>query len=67
MIQIKAHIDTELYKTELESATNTIIYNEPESAGGKDLGFAPKEILASALVAVFASPYACMQTEKNGI
>ncbi|MFV5685954.1 OsmC family protein [Flavobacterium sp. GB2R13] len=51
MIQIKAHIGTELYKTELESATNKIISDEPESAGGKDLGFAPKELLASALAA----------------
>ncbi|MFV8337140.1 OsmC family protein [Flavobacterium sp. RSP29] len=46
MIQIKAHIGTELYKTELESDTNKIISDEPESAGGKDLGLAPKELLA---------------------
>ena len=51
MIQIKAHIGAELYKTEVKSASNTIISDEAESAGGKDLGFAPKELLASSLAA----------------
>ncbi|MFV5700070.1 OsmC family protein [Flavobacterium sp. ZT3R17] len=51
MIKITAHIGTELYKTEVKSASNTIISDEPESAGGKDLGFAPKELLASSLAA----------------
>jgi putative redox protein len=51
MIQIKAHIGEELYKTELKSANNTIISDEPESTGGKDLGFAPQELLASSLAA----------------
>ena len=51
MIKITAHIGTELYKTEVKAANNTIISDEPESAGGKDLGFAPKELLASSLAA----------------
>ncbi|KIA85805.1 OsmC family protein [Flavobacterium sp. AED] len=51
MIKITAHIGAELYKTEVKSASNTIISDEPESAGGKDLGFAPKELLASSLAA----------------
>jgi putative redox protein len=51
MIQIKAHIGAELYKTEVKSASNTIISDEAESAGGKDLGFSPKELLASSLAA----------------
>lgn len=51
MIKIKAHIGEERYKTEIKSANNTIISDEPESFGGKDLGFAPKELLASALAA----------------
>lgn len=51
MIKITAHIGTTLYKTEIKSANNTIISDEPESAGGKDLGFAPKELLASSLAA----------------
>jgi putative redox protein len=51
MGKITAHIGTALYKTEIKSATNTIISDEPESNGGKDLGFAPKELLASSLAA----------------
>ena len=51
MITITAHIGQEFYKTEIKSASNTIISDEPESAGGKDLGFAPKELLASSLAA----------------
>lgn len=51
MIKITAHIGQDLYKTEIKSASNMIISDEPESAGGKDLGFAPKELLASSLAA----------------
>lgn len=51
MIKITAHISQDLYKTEIKSASNMIISDEPESAGGKDLGFAPKELLASSLAA----------------
>ena len=51
MGKITASIDTELYKTEIQSETNFIISDEPESSGGKDLRFAPKELLASSLAA----------------
>jgi putative redox protein len=51
MGKITAHIGAALYKTEIKSATNTIISDEPESNGGKDLGLAPKELLASSLAA----------------
>lgn len=51
MVKITAHIGKELYKTEIKSATNTIIADEPASVGGKDLGFAPRELLASSLAA----------------
>lgn len=54
MIKIAAHIGKELYKTEIKSATNIIIADEPKDIGGKDLGFAPKELLASALAACTA-------------
>ncbi|TDE28273.1 OsmC family peroxiredoxin [Flavobacterium ranwuense] len=51
MIKIIAHTGTELYKTEIKLANHTIISDEPESSGGKDLGFEPKELLASSLAA----------------
>lgn len=51
MNKIIAHTGKYLYKTEIKSATHTIISDEPESNGGKDLGFAPKELLASSLAA----------------
>lgn len=54
MGKITAHIGKELYKTEIKSATNTVIADEPIDIGGKDLGFAPKELLASALGACTA-------------
>lgn len=54
MAKITAHIGKELYKTEIKSATNTIIADEPAAIGGNDLGFAPKELLASSLGACTA-------------
>ncbi|RXR19020.1 OsmC family peroxiredoxin [Flavobacterium amnicola] len=54
MIKITAQIGKELYKTEIKSAVNTIIADEPVEAGGKDLGFAPRELLASSLGACTA-------------
>lgn len=42
----------EEYKVEIKSSTgNVIIADEPIAVGGKDLGFAPKELLSSALAA----------------
>ena len=51
MDKITAHIGTALYKTEIISATHSIISDEPESVGGMDLGFTPDELLASSLAA----------------
>ena len=51
MDKITAHIGTALYKTEIKSATHSIISDEPESVGGMDLGFTPDELLASSLAA----------------
>lgn len=51
MAKVFASIGTALYKTEIKTATNSIIADEPLSAGGMDLGFSPEELLASALAA----------------
>ncbi len=56
MTKIKAGIAKELYKTEIKSPSgNTLISDEPLDTGGKDLGFSPKELLASALAACTAA------------
>jgi len=49
MEKINAHLGQEKYKTEIKSATNTLIADEPLDLEGQDLGFSPKELLASAL------------------
>lgn len=50
MIKISASIAKELYKTEIRSSSeNALISDEPIDAGGKNLGFSPKELLISAL------------------
>lgn len=48
---VNAHITKELYKTIISTATNSLIADEPEEIGGKDLGFNPNELLAAALAA----------------
>jgi len=49
MATITAKTAEELYKTAISTANNTIYADEPESSGGKDLGFSPKELLAASL------------------
>jgi len=49
MGKITAHIGVTRYRTEIKSGDNTIISDEPETNGGKALGFTPKELLASSL------------------
>ncbi|MEA5404217.1 OsmC family protein [Arcicella sp. DC2W] len=51
MEKVHAQIGKELYKTTIQTATNTLITDEPVEVGGKDLGFNPKELLAAALAA----------------
>ncbi len=51
MDKISGNIGQAHYRTELKSAKHVFISDEPESAGGKDLGFTPDELLAASLVA----------------
>lgn len=52
MANISSSIKTENYKIEIKSPTgNVVIADEPLAMGGKNLGFSPKELLASALAA----------------
>lgn len=52
MAKIISSIKKEKYKVEIQSPSgNTVIADEPTEVGGKDLGFSPNELLASALAA----------------
>jgi len=52
MTNVSATIRKELYKIEIKSPSgNMVIADEPIDKGGKNLGFSPKELLASALAA----------------
>lgn len=46
---IDAHIGRDHYRTEIRTASHTLIADEPEQNGGKDLGFTPHQLLAAAL------------------
>ena len=52
---ISAHTEKEHYRTEIKSASNIIISDEPESVGGKNTGFSPFDLLAAALAACTCS------------
>ncbi len=56
MAKISSSIGKELYKIEIKSPTgNVVIADEPETLGGKDLGFSPNELLAGSLAACTAA------------
>ncbi|MGH2665606.1 OsmC family protein [Flavobacterium sp.] len=54
MAKTTASIGKELYKTEITSGVKTIIADEPIEAGGKDLGFAPRDLLEASLASCIA-------------
>lgn len=49
MAEITAHIGQQPYRTEIKTATNVLIADEPADAGGGDVGFTPEELLAASL------------------
>ena len=49
MIKVVAKINEELYKTQVSTDKNTMYADEPESSGGQELGFSPRELLAASL------------------
>ncbi len=52
MVNISASIRKEHYAVEIKSPTgNVLIADEPPEIGGKNLGFAPEELLIAALAA----------------
>jgi putative redox protein len=52
MAKISSIIKRENYKIEIKTPSgNLVVADEPIEMGGKDLGFSPKELLASALAA----------------
>lgn len=54
MKTVKASIGTQLYKTDIQAKNHIIIADEPETVGGKNLGFTPTELLESSLAACSA-------------
>lgn len=65
MTTVTGHNSNELYRTVIKTSTNQIIADEPTSMGGKDLGFSPKELLASALIACTCATIRMYADRKN--
>ena len=54
MVQVKATIGTNTYKTSIVANQQTFIADEPIELGGTDLGPTPKEFLAASLASCTA-------------
>ena len=67
MAKISSSIKSDRYKVEITSPTgNLVIADEPVAQGGQELGFSPKELLASALAAC-TSATVMMYADRNKI
>lgn len=62
---VKAVIKQENYYTEISAGNHTIIADEPLDLGGKDKGFNPMELLASALSACTLATLKMYMDRKN--
>jgi putative redox protein len=51
MDNVTASIGLKKYETQIHTATNNIIADEPIDIGGEDLGFSPPELLCASLAA----------------
>ncbi|GGH60169.1 putative redox protein [Filimonas zeae] len=51
MNTVHASIGKQPYKTEIHTATNSIIGDEPLELGGQDLGFSPADLITASLAA----------------
>lgn len=66
MAKISSSIKQVPYKVEIKSPTgNMVIADEPIEKGGKDLGFSPKELLASALAACTSATVKMFANQNN--
>ena len=65
MINITANISKVPYKTTIQAGTNTVFSDEPETEGGQNTGFTPKELLAASLGACTSITLKMYADRKN--
>ncbi len=65
MSHITAEIGKQRFRTEIRTAGNLIIADEPVSMGGENLGFSPSELLASSLAACTAATLRMYADQKQ--
>lgn len=65
MERVTAVIGNDLYKTVVKTSIHSIIADEPEHLGGKDLGFSPSELLAASLASCTSITLRMYVNRKN--